>query len=166
MKTVFDTAPEDAAKFLDEALADETWSADELASILKHQLSASLQSDLFKAMPDETIAGDSIAEHQAFLEGSYRDLLSHIAPPLALLRLVKDYAKTCRSRRRGLIPDDVATVLYYAAIVAARVRLSENITSISDQSLRRGLKWALAQPWLDSHLRALFSAAMGGLGGE
>ena len=167
MGTIFDTAPGDAAKLLSEALdGDKTWSDDELASVLRHQLSATLRSDLFESLPEEAVAVDSIAEHKSLIEGSYRELLSHTDPPVALLRVVKDFAKMCRSRNKGLIPRDIATVLYYAAIAAARVQLGERITSIPDESLKEGLDWALARPWLDGHLRALFSAAVSRLGKE
>ena len=166
MGTIFETAPEDAARLLDEALdGDRTWSDDELASVLRHQLSASLRSDLFETYSDESVATDSISEHRAFVEGSYRDLLSHVDPPVALLRVVKDWAKACRSRDKGLIPTDIATVLYYAAIAAGRVRLGENISSMSDKSLKKGFGWALSRPWLDGHLRALFSASIADLAG-
>ena len=97
MSTIFDTAPRNAAKLLAEALAgDRTWREEELASVLRHQLSVSLRSDLFESLPQESVAIDSISQHNAFVEGSYQDLINHADPPVGLLRVVKDFAKMCR----------------------------------------------------------------------
>jgi hypothetical protein len=49
----------------------------------------------------------------------------------------------------------VGTLLYYAAIAAARVRHGRSITRMGDSDLLRGLDWALRQPWVDPAVRTL-----------
>src|SRR5205823_4989142 len=84
---------------------------------------------------------------------SFGDLLSHPRPPLELLELTKEFAKTSDTRASSPLPPEVATVLYYAAIVAARLRHGAGITGLGARDLRDGIAWALRQPWLDGRVR-------------
>ena len=89
---------------------------------------------------------------------TFRDLLEHPNPPVDLLELTKRFAKRCREDRDGLLPEEVAGVLYLWSIVAAKVRCGRRISSMDDASLERNIDWALRHPWLDPSARDLFRA--------
>jgi hypothetical protein len=60
------------------------------------------------------------------------------------------------TRPDGDLPREVAGVLYFAAILATRLRLGERISEIPDERLRQAARWALQMPWLDEGLAGLF----------
>src|SRR5262249_34840287 len=102
---------------------------------------------------------------------NFAGLLSQPAPPVPLLELVKDFAKKSEEKRKGAaaqnpaegagpLPANVATVLYYASIIAARVKCGVRISKWDDARLRQGAQWALEQPWVDEPLRELFRAGL------
>jgi hypothetical protein len=69
--------------------------------------------------------------------------------------LTKDFAKACRISADSPIPREIATVLYFASIAVARLRCGRRITELTDTAVRKGLDWALGQPWLDEATRRL-----------
>lgn len=135
------------------------WDARDLEAVLEHQLAAPLETDLAGARPGFAgwLAGLNAALRPPV--ATFADLFSHPAPPVELLELVKDFAKRRRSDPDGPLPEDIATVLYLAAIAAALVRRGARITRLSGDGLRHGLEWSLRQPWLDPRLRDLFERA-------
>jgi hypothetical protein len=135
---------------------DIAWPADDLGAVLRHQLSAPLEIDAGNM--DEAAVLRLVAGRRGLLVRSYGELLLHQRPPLPLLRAVKSFAKRCRLARRGALPREVATVLYFAAIVAALSRCGQRISSLSTSALREGVAWVLAQPWVQDPLRGLFEA--------
>ena len=140
------------------------WAPHELADVLRHQLRAPLLFDqgAMAAMAAAAAGGGAPAAGEA-PPGSFEDLFRHPRPPLPLLRLTKDFAKAADRPSDGPIPAEVATVLYYAAIVAALLRHGERISQLRDDELSAGVTWALEQPWLDGALRTLFVEARGRL---
>ena len=142
------------------------WNPAELAAILKHQLSAPIQVDL-TAMEQRLAARLRLAAGaQGLLLKSFGDLLHHPNPPLELLKLTKDFAKACRLSLRGPLPREIATVLYFASIVAAMVRCQRRITRLSDADTRHGVEQCLAQNWLDAATRQLFDDGLKALQGN
>ena len=134
------------------------WSAKELGDILRHQLRAPLLFDLGKLSP----AGEVELRHFAQAGGrieNFGDLLHHPAPPVELLSLVKEFGKSGRTGATGL-PQEIATVLYYASIAAALVRHGRRITRMEDKPLRDGLKWAAEQPWVDDATRLVLKEGL------
>ena len=81
-------------------------------------------------------------------------------PPLELLELVKDFAKANADHPENGLPKEIAAVLYYGCIAAALVRLKARISKLSDAELRRGLGWAVEQPWVDEETRQLLARAV------
>jgi hypothetical protein len=65
-------------------------------------------------------------------------------------------AKTSDRRSANPLPEEVATVLYYAAIAAALLRHGQRISRVSDATLREGTDWVLEQEWVAGPLRGLF----------
>ena len=123
------------------------WGRNDLQAVLKHQLAALLTVDL-KLDSSDVTRGTKL--------DSFRDVLRHSSPPLTLLTSIKDFAKTSSHPGGAALPKEIATVLYYVAIVLARTRHGERITTLPDPSMAAGLKWALSQKWLDAEVRELF----------
>jgi hypothetical protein len=132
------------------------WESEELGAIFEHQLAAEIEFDLGRS---QEALGRDIPQLLRSVEGppirSFRDLFEHPRPPIELLDLTRQFAKTCRLRGDGPLPVEIATVLYVTAIVAAMVKAGQRITKLDDQALCYSLDWALDQPWLDESIRGL-----------
>jgi hypothetical protein len=139
------------------------WRPDELGEILKHQIEAPLVFDLGTVegqfTDDPSGPAEAAVESDASRVSSFGELFLHPRPPLPLLRLTKRFAKTSDRRKANPLPEEVATVLYYAAIVAALLRHGERISRVSDSTLGMGVDWVLQQPWVAGPLRGLFEEA-------
>ena len=142
------------------------WNAQDLGPIVQHQLSASLEGDLADLGPGLHARLKELRTAGADPIVTFRDLLKHPEPPLELLELTKQFAKRCRSNPDGPLPDDVATVLYLAAIAAAMVRLGARITKLNNEGMQHGLRWALGQTWLDASLPDLLQHGYEAFGGD
>ena len=143
-----------------EAGQQKAWNADELGAVLRHQLSAPMNFHLNGLDKGVAARLSTLADSQQLLLKSFSDLLLHPHPPLELLKLVKDFAKFSASHPDSPLPEDIAYVLYYAAIVAARVSCGQRITALDDASLRQSLESTLARPWLDESMRGLLQRGM------
>jgi hypothetical protein len=139
---------------IDQALS-RVWRSHELAAILKHQLTAPVELDLA-----EGSAGQTAPSPTQFPEiGSFDELFHHPAPPIELLRSVKEFAKANRNHPASALPNEIATLLYYASVIVARWRCGEVITTLNDEELGAGIGWAIAQPWVDERTRSLLYEA-------
>jgi hypothetical protein len=132
-----------------------TWMTGDLGPILTHQLAAPLAGDLARTLPEaeKTLAAAGV------LPRTFGELFQERAPAVEILRLVKDFAKKLHHTADHTYPEEIATLIYYAAIAAAHVRARTVISDLPALSLRKGYDWALAQPWLASELRPLFEEA-------
>jgi serine/threonine protein kinase len=131
------------------------WKPQELAALLRHQLDAPLAFDFGTLDPalGQQAEGIGCGEEPPIL--TFRDLLHHPRPPVALLELTKRFAKSCSGRPDAALPEEVATVLYTLSIVAGMMRCGSRITELDDRQLRERLDWALSQPWIDPSTRRL-----------
>ena len=144
------------AQLMDFAQRDDPlWSAQELGAILRHQLQASLTSDLY-ATENESVAAciDGYAKSDPPIR-TFGDLLFHPRPPVELLEPVKQFAKSCRVGTDAAIPDEIATMLYILSIVAAMTKCDRRISKMDTTALRHCLTWAFEQTWLDEPTRQL-----------
>lgn len=155
------TKPESLARLLDAEAGGGEWSADDLAAILRHQLAAPLRADLTATNAHAGKTLDTISR-AAPPPATFGELFAHPHPPPELLELAKDFGKALRRDTACGVPAGVATVIYYASIVAARLRCGRRISDLDEAALRRGVEWALAQPWLDAATRAMFEEARRG----
>jgi hypothetical protein len=130
-RDIHSSAPRSLAKLMSlEAAAD--WQPDELGAIFRHQL-------------------------QSRIEGASKTFGEVLRDPqIEDLKLVKEFGKLHRNDPASPLPRDIATVLYFAAIVAARKHCRQTITNLDEDSIRRGVEWAVAQPWLYETTRSLF----------
>ena len=136
---------------------DRIWEADELAAVLKHQLTAPLSVDLGTLGRGAAGRVKLLAEAEELTLKSLGDLLHHAHPPIELLKLAKRFAKACVLNKNGPLPHDIALVIYYACIVVAMTRCRRRITGLSDDTVRRGLEWGLAQKWVDKRTARIYT---------
>jgi len=147
---IFHSDPRALANLMDVSAEGETlWPPDQLAAIFEHLLSAAIEPELRLVAPGLSLGSDEPAGREAAPIRTFRDLLEHPHPPVELLELTKSFAKRCREGGESLLPDEVASLLYLSAIVAARTRCGRPISRLDDQALLQGLGWALRQSWLD-----------------
>ena len=141
------------------------WRPDELAAVFRHQMSVPMLVDLGTLDLRANTKLRIMSEARGLLLKSFADLFQHPAPPIELLELVKDFAKANFDHPESGLPTEIASVLYYASISAALVRLDHRISKLPDNELAPGLRWAGQQPWLDENTKSLFRAALEKLSG-
>lgn len=139
---------------------DRLWRPEELSAIFRHQLAAPVLVDLGGFDPATAARLKNLGEAQNLLLKSFADLFHHPVPPLELLKLTKDFAKSNMDHPDSTLPNEVASALYYTSIAAALVRLDTRITQLSDADLRRGLQWTRDQAWLDDRSKELLAQAL------
>jgi hypothetical protein len=155
--SVFRSRAETLAKMMDASDdGKESWTAEDLGAILEHQLSVAVEASL-------SAAGQASVQHVLGLAAgaspaikTFRDLLQHPRPPRELLELTKRSAKQCRNCPNSLLPDEVATVLYFLSIVTALTQCRASISGLDTRALQSGLEWVLEQNWLSEEIRELF----------
>jgi len=155
------TKPQSLARLLDAEAGGGDWSAADMAAILRHQLNAPLRADLSATNPRAGKTLDTVSQAGP-PPATFGELFAHPRPPLELLELAKDFGKALRRDASCGVPAGVATVIYYASIVAAQLRCGRRISDLDEAALRRGVDWALAQPWLDAAIRAMFEESRRG----
>jgi hypothetical protein len=153
--------PDDRSQYLADMLDVESdgkcpWRPEELAAILRHQLAAPLEGGCPDLCADEN--GPVPIDAADTSLGSLNDLFRSPRPPIELIERVKRFAKACRTRPDSPLPDEIATVLYLLAIVAAKTKCGRSISQLDDATLQTSLAWALRQPWLDETTRQLLGA--------
>ncbi len=160
------TDPASLARLFDGTSRDAPWQDEELKQVFRHQLTAPVQFDMAGFNPDWGERLRLLAAAEGLLLQSFGDLFAHPHPPVEMLEMVKDYAKRSAASPRRHIPKDVARALYYLAIVSARLRCRQRISSLEDEQLIRGVQWLLDQPWLDDASKSLLSEGLAMLGGR
>jgi hypothetical protein len=155
-KKILESDPKSLACLIgDDDIGERIWRPDELAAILRHQLTTPLHVDMAglngAAGPLKELAGA-----RELVLKSFGDLLQHPKPPVALLKLMKDFAKACRLSPDSTVPREISSVIYFASIIAAMTRCSRRITRLDNTALLKAAHWALKQPWLEEITRGLF----------
>jgi hypothetical protein len=131
------------------------WSNDDLRVILRHQLSTRLESDLGDLSAE---LGDGASP--AVRAMTFGGLLQQTNPSLGLLRHAKQFAKACKLDPDGPLPEEVATVLYFALIAAALLRCNQRISRLNDAALIAAMRWVLGKDWVDDSVRELMRLAL------
>lgn len=131
------------------------WQTEDLAAILRDQLSQPLMLDLtpFEGMCEMDPDARDAAERGIH---TFNDLLHASQPPVAMLQQTKVFAKMHASHPDRVLPRDVATVLYFASILVARRSDHHNITGLQDDAIERAIRWTLKQSWIDPRTRQIF----------
>ena len=142
------------------------WTAADLADLLRHQLSTPLLPELKRCVRTGSESAHRLVEALGGEGTSFGTVLSHPNPPVELLRLIKDFGKAADKDPERPLPPQVATVLYYGAIVSALVRHKAKISGLDQGELLEGVEWALGQPWVQPPMRTLFEEARAALGAD
>jgi hypothetical protein len=124
------------------------WHEDDMAAIFRHELTCPVELELGAVHSGMAAQLATVAAARGLLLRSFADLLRHPNPPVELLVLVKQFAKSISQHPDSPLPRQVANVLYYLSLSAARVRCGRRITELDDASFRQGLGWCLEQPWV------------------
>ncbi len=135
------------------------WRPEELSAMFRHQMSTPMQVDLGGLDVPAAARLRTLSEAQGLLLKSFSDLFRHPAPPVELLRLVKDFAKSNLDHPESGLPGEIASALYYLSIAAALVRLDARISKLSDADLQTGLRWIMGQAWLEEEAKGLLAQA-------
>ena len=160
------TDPASLARLFDETNPAMPWQNEELKQVFRHQLTAPVEFDMAGFEPEWGERLRMLAASEGLLLQSFHDLFSHPHPPAAMLEMVKDYAKRSAASPRRRIPKDIARALYYLAIVAARLRCRQRISSLEDEQLICGIQWLTEQPWLDKDSKSLLTEGLAVLHGR
>jgi len=136
------------------------WRPEELATLLRHQLSASIQFDLGNLDAGMAARLKALGAGENLLLNSFNDLLHHPHPPIELLMMTKDFARAIQNHPDSPLPREIALLLYFASIVVALVRCGRRITSFDDKTLRRSLEWFENQPWVEESMRSLLGEGL------
>ena len=162
-EAIFRSGSEQLAKImnLDEATPCE-WREQDLAAMLRHQLAAPLEFDLSRV----EMKGAEAKKRGTTLTGavrerikSFEDLLFHREPPLALLKLSKEFFKRrLQECKKDSAEWNVAYLLYLLSILAVGNRASK-ISSLTPSDLRKGMKWALERRWMNEKTRQFVELA-------
>jgi hypothetical protein len=136
------------------------WRPEELAAIFRHQMSAPMLVDLGSFDAPTATRLKTLSDAQGLLLKSFADLINHPAPPVELLTLVKNFAKSNIDHPESGLPGEIASALYYSSIAAALVRLDERISQLPDADLRKGFRWLQGQVWMDEKTKSLLADAL------
>ena len=159
--TLAKSPPKSLAAFL--AAGEERarlWQPEELGAIFRHQMSAPILVDLGGLEPAAAARLKTLTQAQSLLLTSFQDLFVHPVPPIELLTLTKDFAKSNMDQPDSSLPNEVAAVLYYVSIATAWVRLDKRISQLGDAELKRGLEWAKGKPWVEPQIQVLLDEAL------
>ena len=134
---------------------------EELGSILQHQLCTRVEFDLGSLdAGSRRLLQAAGACGEGGVIRTFRDLFTVPHPPIHLLQLTKNFAKSHLKHPESPLPPEIATVLYYSSIATAWVRLDRRISELTLADLSRGFGQMLSEPWLDKELRGLFVDAL------
>ena len=86
------------------------------------------------------------------------ELLHAEAPPVMALTAIKELFKTHRTLEKSAVSRPVATLLYYVAILLARHRCHEQISTLTKAQIDEGIAWSLDQSWIDAATRQVIEA--------
>ena len=139
------------------------WDARDTGAVFRHQMRSPVQMDLSAMVPKSAADAKMLAAAHGLLMSSYDDLVRHPAPPLVLLNLTKEFAKT-NTRPQGCLPEPAARFLYYLVIAVALVRHDTRMSELNDDQLRKAWGWCLTQEWADETYRDIIRQAVDSLG--
>ena len=136
-----------------------SWETTDFESILRHQLSLSCKREMENAGEVAGAPRNSPSEAAA-TPSDFKSVLVSETPSLEMLVSIKEFAKLVASDPQFSLPDEVAKVLYFAAITVARLQLDERISRLNDVELRYGCGWTTSRQWVPECLKQIFRKAL------
>ena len=153
------------AKLLD--LNDEDsspWSDEQLTASFEHHLTLPLVDCVAQVSPRLAVDMALMASSDIDPIVTLNDLFEHPAPPISVLRTVKDWATFNIQNKDSDTPPQIAPVIYLSAVTVALLRCNERITQSDDADLEVTLRQALSASWVAKPVRGLFKEALRHLG--
>lgn len=132
------------------------WGPDDLAAILRHRLET--HSGLGATPGSSADSSGAVTSSRGSRDASLGELFRQEQPAREELLRVKDWARATLLERDPVLPPEVSTLLFYAAVAGGLVRSGERLAGpdeLDDAALLRGLRWAAAQSWADESSREL-----------
>jgi len=165
--TAFDAATLDQAgiqrlaKLLD--LNDEDpspWSDEQLTASFEYHLARPLTDCVAQVSPRLAAGMSLMASSDIDPIVTLHDLFMHPAPPIDVVRAVKDWATFRMQNKDSDTPPQIAPVIYLSAVAVALLRCDERITRSDDSDLEVTLRQALSASWVAKLVRNLFKDAL------
>ena len=159
-RVVFKSTPEQFSRLmrLDET-APEAWERGDLAAMVRHQLSATLEFDLNTLKLDARERTELAHSGGAAARSSFRtfgDLFQASHPRVDLLQFSQRFFKQkVTERAKGSPEQKVVYLFYLLSIVVARIRAGARISKLSDAALLAGIQSIMNRPWVDQQIREL-----------
>src|SRR5437016_5071845 len=155
-QTIFLSGPAGLARILAQDQPEAAlWGPEEMRAMWLHQLRAPLEADLAAIRSPGSSPPSSTSETLAFKDKSFNDLLLDPNPPLALLKLTKDFAKQTIKDTEDPHLKEIAAVLYYCSYAASMTRCGKRLGGMRSHELKGGFEWAVGREWLDQQTRAM-----------
>ncbi len=129
------------------------------AELLRHQLAESLPLEIGMAHMLPGILSVVCEKLRPFAGCSFGALLTDPQTDLAIVEAIKELHKQQAEAMPPGPGQDVATIIYYAAIASALVHHNARITKLSQESLTRSFDELAGSNWLPADIRKLFDAA-------
>jgi hypothetical protein len=157
----FDDVPADrlARLMRDDFAAPADWTAGEIEAIYRHQLASPIQVELGALAAGDAHVVASLSSAGGLLLKSIGDFLHHQQPPAPLLVMLKDFAKRLMEHPESPLPREVASLLYWSAIAAGLAHGGRRLTTLQNDKIVEGLRWAASHTWVDAPTVELFRAA-------
>jgi len=163
-QTIFMSGPASLARVLAlDQPATDLWQQEETRAMWQNQLRAPLEADLNTVNSSNASALRGTAKAAGFEGDTFEQLLHSSHPPLALLKLTKDFAKQTLDEAEDAQLKEIAAALYYTSYAAGIMRCAKRIGGMSSHDLKGGFEWAISRRWLDDKTKALISEARGSL---
>ena len=144
------------------SLSTGDWSANDLASLLEHQLRTPLHLEAERLLEHAVGPREAaVAALQARPPVTFFDVLQRGATGDGVLHMVKGYAKEALARD-GVLPREIARFLYIASILRARAAGAKQFTSLDDASIDSEARRCLTLTWLPATARDLLRRGLGG----
>ena len=160
-KTLDQAGIQRLAKLLD--LNDEDpspWSDEQLTGSLEYHLALPLTDCVGQVSPRLAAGISLMASSDVAPVVTLYDLFVHTAPPIDVLRAVKDWATQRMQNKDANTPPQIAPVIYLSAVTVALLRCDERITRSDDADLEVTLRQALGARWIAQSIRNLFKEAL------
>jgi len=153
--------PERVAGLMDQGSGNPpNWTDAELGAVLRHQLDTPIEAEVVG------LGAAAAAKLQAICAGedqgatTLAGVFNCADPSVAMLQMVKEFAKTLLEHPDTALPREVAGILYWTSIAAGMVLKRSRITRLEDGALEAGLSWAASREWLDGRCRELIETAL------
>ena len=127
-QTIFMSGPAGLARILAQDQSDTAlWARQEMRAIWEHQMLAPIEADLGCVQSPDSNTARRSTEASTFKGTTFRHLLEDSSPPLALLKLTKDFAKRTLKEAADSQLKEIAAALYYASYAAGLARCGQRL---------------------------------------